>query len=111
MLLAGFVLVWAVGGCTQITSCEPQAGPPGQCVYLKSGGMFGDPAEHCVKWDGKVICDPFPGSFTVPDPENGGTPGEHKITIVDKIDASEAFLIFPMLRAREHSVTFTVTEP
>ena len=110
-LLAILATMTLTAGCTRITSCQPLSGPPGQSVYLSACGMFGDPAEQSLKWDGKVIRDPFPGSFTVPAIDQGGTVGKHKITLVDKLDVNEAFLIFPVFRTRRHTVTFRVTAP
>ena len=100
-----------VVGCTRIVKMEPTSGPPGTPVYVRYNGTYGDPACHCLKWDNKKICDPFCGSFIVPAVNNGGHAGKHKVTVVDKLDASEAFLVFPILRLRESSATFTVTEP
>lgn len=94
-------------GCTTIETVTPAAGPAGSTIYLKTGGMWGDPAENCVKWDGKTVCSPFWGSFTVP---AVCEPGSHKITLVDRLDATEAFLLFPIFRIRHDSITFIVTE-
>jgi hypothetical protein len=109
MIVLGMLAV-AFSGCTHIDKIEPASGTPGQAVYLKCYGIFGDPAEQCLKWDGKEICNPFPGSFVVPSPEKGGKPGKHTVTLVDKLDASEVFLIFPLLRLRQDSVQFTVVK-
>ena len=105
------VLAMVMGtGCTEIRNMEPQSGVAGAPVYVKCGCMFGNPAKRTLKWDGKTICNPFLGSFTVPSPENGGTPGKHRVTLVDNLDADEALLLFPMFRLRHDSVTFVVTE-
>lgn len=106
----GLALVFMVGGCTQIVHMEPASGPPGTPVYIKCCGMFGDPAAQSLKWDGKTIRNPFPGSFVVPASDKGGTPGKHTIVLVDDLDASEAFLIFPIFRVRHAAATFVVTE-
>ena len=112
VLLMGLTVALAVGaGCTRIESIEPQSGPPGVPVYIKCSNMYGDPAGQVLKWDGEVLRDPFPGSFTVPGVEEGGTPGVHKVTLVDKLDLNEGMLWFPMLRGRRHTVEFVVTEP
>lgn len=107
MLLSGLFLISCVG-CTQLVEIQPKSGPPGTAVYVKCKGMFGDPAQQSLKWDGKTICNPFPGSFTVPAVDQGGEPGKHRVTLVDNLDANEAFLIFPIFRLREDSTTFTV---
>jgi len=108
------VLVMACGmlslGCTQIVSIEPKSGSPGTAVYVKSSGLFGDPADQCLMWDGKKICEPFSGSFVIPDADKGGKPGKHTVTLVDNLDATEAFLIFPIFRMRLDSAKITVTE-
>jgi hypothetical protein len=104
------IMFIAVQGCTHIEKIEPCSGTPGQAVYLKCYGIFGDPSEQCLKWDGKEICNPFPGSFVVPRGEDGGKPGKHTVTLIDKLDASEVFLIFPLFRMRMDSVTFTVVK-
>ena len=103
-------LTLLTAGCTRIVSVEPPSGPPGQCVYIKTAGMFGDPAKQALKWDGQTIRDPFPGSFTIPAVASGGALGQHKITLVDKLDSSEAFLLFPIFRLRTHTIKYTVTE-
>ena len=105
------MLLVGTAGCTRIVNIEPASGPPGIPVYVTCSGMFGDPGARRLKWDGKTIRDPFAGSFTVPAIDNGGTCGEHKITIVDKLDCDEASLLFPIFRLRSDSVTFEVTEP
>ena len=102
--------LWA-SGCTQIVEMEPTSGPPGTPVYLKCSGMFGDPCGRTLKWDGQMLCDSFPGSFVVPAVNQGGKPGKHRVTLVDDLDADEAFLIFPIVRLRHDTVTFRVTEP
>ena len=99
------------GGCTRIIEVTPKSGPPGMPVYVRSSGMFGDPTKQSFKWDGKVLCRPFPECFTVPAVSEGGTPGEHKITLVDELDLDEASLLFPLFRVRQHTITFVVTEP
>ena len=98
--------VLILGGCTQIAQMEPTSGPPGTPVYVKCGGMFGDPAEQSIKWDGKTLHNPFSGSFVVPADSEAG---KHHVTLVDNLDASEAFLIFPIFRMRHDTETFTVT--
>ncbi len=108
--LSGFIALFVMTGCTQVVEMSPKSGPPGTVVYVKCSGMFGDPSKQSVKWDGKTIKDPFPGSFTVPAVDQGGSPGKHKVTIVDKLDDNEAFLIFPIFRGREASATFVVQE-
>lgn len=110
-LLSLVVVLFFAVGCTQLVEIQPKSGPPGTAVYVKCKGMFGDPAQQSLKWDGKTICKPFPGSFTVPAVEQGGKPGKHRVTLVDNLDANEAFLIFPIFRGREDSATFTVTGP
>ncbi|MBN2210546.1 MAG: hypothetical protein JW709_04045 [Sedimentisphaerales bacterium] len=108
LLIVGLLLT--VSGCTRIVKMEPTSGPPGTAVYIKYCGMFGDPAAQKLIWDGEVIRHPFPGSFVVPMPEDGGTPGKHTVTLVDDVDATEAFLIFPLLRIRHAQAKFIVTE-
>ena len=98
-------------GCTRIVQMDPVSGPPGTPVYIKCCGMFGDPAEQSLKWDGKTISHPFPGSFVVPAANRGGKEGKHTVTLVDNLDANEAFLLFPIFRWRWDSATFTVTPP
>jgi len=98
-------------GCTRIVKIEPTSGPPGTPVYIKCSGMFGDPCCRSLKWDGDTIKKPFPGSFCIPAVDQGGDPGRHTVTLVDNLDASEAFLIFPIFRVRQDSVSFTVTGP
>ncbi len=105
VLSAGLVL----GGCTKIMKMEPSSGPPGTPVWIKCCGTFGDPANLSLKWDGDSISNPFPGSFIVPAASHGGEPGKHKVMLVDNLDASEAFLIFPIFRLRHSTATFTVT--
>ncbi|MBN1436075.1 MAG: hypothetical protein JW936_03280 [Sedimentisphaerales bacterium] len=100
-----------VGGCAKVMTMDPESGPPGMPVYVDTCGMFGDPTGQTLLWDGEVIRDPFCGSFTVPRPEDGGTPGPHDVTVVDNLDVDEAMLIFPMFRVRHHTVTFNVTGP
>ena len=96
----------AFSGCTRITKMDPTSGPAGSTIYLETTGVWGDPSEVYVKWDGEKISDPFPGSFTVP---AVCAPGPHKVTLVDKIDVDEAFLWFSLFRRHRHSQTFTVT--
>lgn len=96
-------------GCTRIIKMEPTSGPPGTPVWIKCCGTFGDPADLSLKWDGDPISNPFPGSFIVPAVNQGGHPGKHNVLLVDNLDASEAFLIFPLFRIRHASATFTVT--
>jgi len=71
--IVSLVLALAVGmlstGCTQIVSVEPKSGSPGTAVYIKSSGLFGDPAAQCLMWDGKKICERFSGSFVIPEPD------------------------------------------
>lgn len=86
---------------------EPKSGPPGTPVWIKCSGMWGDPCAHAVKWDGKTISDPFPGSFTVPELCR---PGKHTITLVDKIDTTELSMVVPIFRMRHDWATFEVTE-
>lgn len=88
---------------------HPTSGPPGTAVYVKCTGMFGDPAQQTLRWDGKTLCDPFSGSFTIPAVDQGGEPGRHRVTLVDNLDDNEAFLIFPIFRIRQDSSVFTVT--
>jgi len=106
------VIVLALfSGCTRIVQMEPTSGPPGTPVYLKCCGMFGDPAAQSLKWDRKTLSCPFPGSFVVPAVNQGGSKGKHTVTLVDNLDANEAFLIFPIFRWRQAYATFTVTPP
>ena len=98
--------VLMANGCTRIEKMTPTSGPAGSTIYVQVTGMWGDPAEQYAKWDGETISDPFPGSFTVP---AVCEPGEHKVTVVDGLDADEAFLLFPIFRIRHSSATFTVT--
>jgi len=107
-MVAVIVAGWC-SGCTQLVEIQPDASPPGTAVYVRCKGMFGDPAQQSLKWDGKTICDPFSGSFTVPAVNQGGEPGEHRVTVVDNLDGNEAFLIFPIFRIRQDSTIFTVT--
>ncbi len=93
-------------GCTRIVSMKPNFGPPGTVVTIKYEGLWGDPCAQSLRWDGKTISDPFSGTFVVP---FDATPGLHKITLVDKLDASEAALIFPIFRLRYAWDKFTVT--
>ena len=111
LYLSPLILLSLATGCTRIVKMEPSSGPPGTPVYIKCCGMFGDPAGQSLKWDGKTLSEPFPGSFVVPAVGQGGQAGEHKVLLVDNLDASEAMLIFPLFRSRWHSATFTVTEP
>lgn len=111
VILAVVILFLVLPGCTRITEMKPTSGPPGTPVYLKCYGMFGDPAEVTLKWDGKTLCRPFCGSFVVPAVNQGGQPGRHTVTLIDNLDASEAFLIFPIVRLRHAFTTFTVTPP
>jgi hypothetical protein len=106
-LLIVLAALATINGCTQIEKIEPASGPPGTTVFIKATGMWGNPMEQYLKWDGEIISDPFPGSFTIPTVTD---PGEHKITLVDQLDADEAFLLFTWLRFRTSSTTFTVTE-
>jgi len=103
------VMVLLVTGCTHM-EINPSHGPPATTVYVNANNMFGDPVEQTLKWDGHILRDPFPGSFVVPAISEGGAPGDHKVTLVDNLDASEALLMFPLFRARHCSTTFTVTE-
>lgn len=111
MFLVMMAALIAFTGCTRIVEVTPKSGPPGMPVYVQSTGMFGDPTRQCLKWDGEVLCRPFPECFTVPAVSEGGTPGAHKVTLVDELDLDEASLVFPLFRARRHSITFIVTEP
>lgn len=104
MILALFI---AVGGCTRIVKLEPSSGPPGSPVWVKSTGQWGSPGGNTLKWDGKTLCEHFAGSFIVP---AVAQPGEHKVTLIDRVDASEAWLVVPLARIRHSSATFTVTE-
>lgn len=106
-ILAVAVTLIAMNGCTRIEKLQPSSGPAGSTVYVKTAGMWGNPIEQHIKWDGEIISDPFPGSFTVP---ATSSPGKHKVTLVDELDADEAFLLFPIFRKRTDSATFTVTE-
>lgn len=108
LLIVGLLSISS--GCTRIVKMEPTSGPPGTAVYVKCCGMFGDPAAQKIKWDGDTIGNPFPGSFVVPMPEKGGTPGKHTVTLIDDVDATEAFLIFPLLRIRHAQANFIVTD-
>jgi len=110
-LVFAVVLLVGAAGCTRIVNIEPAFGPPGIPVYVTCSGMFGDPGAQCLQWDGKTIRECFAGSFTVPAIDNGGTRGEHKVTLVDKLDGDELSLVFPIFRLRRDSVTFHVTEP
>lgn len=105
LIMVMAVLILVGGGCTKIVKLDPASGPAGQPVYISSSGMFGDPASSCLKWDGDVISDPCPGSFVVP---ADAKPGKHKVTLIDNLDDSEAFLIWPIFRLRQDSVTFVV---
>ena len=107
LMILAMIGLSVTAGCTTIETVTPAAGPAGSTVYLKTGGIWGDPAANHVKWDGKTVCSPFWGSFTVP---AVCEPGPHKITLVDRLDASEAFLLFPIFRLRHDSIIFTVTE-
>ncbi len=106
-ILTVVVTLIAMNGCTTIEKLEPASGPAGTTVYVKTSGMWGNPIEQHLKWDGETFSDPFPGSFTVPAMTD---PGKHKVTLVDELDADEAFLLFPIFRMRTDSATFTVTE-
>ena len=110
-LVFAVMLLLGAAGCTRIVNIEPASGPPGIPVYVTCSGMFGDPAAQQLRWDGKTIRESFAGSFTVPAIDNGGTRGEHKVTLVDKLDGDELSLVFPLFRLRHDSVTFRVTEP
>ncbi len=99
-----------LSGCARIVAIEPDSGPPGLPVYVRTSGMFGDPSRQTLLWNGEVLQEHFCGSFIVPPPEKGGVPGPHKVTIVDRLDKSEAMLLFPMMRIRRHTVTFHVTD-
>ena len=107
--LALLLFTLVSGGCTQIVKMEPTSGPPGTPVRVTCNGMWGDPSDQVLKWDNDSIRKPFPGFFTVPPVEKGGTPGKHSITVIDNLDANEAFLIFPIFRWRMSTVHFTVT--
>lgn len=107
--LALLVTVLLAAGCTHM-EISPSQGPPGTTVYVDAKNMFGDPIEQSLRWDGRTIRDPFPGSFVVPAISQGGALGEHKVTLVDNLDSSEALLMFPLFRLRHCSATFTVTE-
>lgn len=111
LLLLVLLIGLGISGCTRILKMEPTSGPPGTPVWVKCCGTFGDPAELSLKWDGNSISNPFPGSFIVPAVSQGGEPGKHTVLLVDKLDASEAFLIFPIFRVRHATATFTVTKP
>ena len=111
VLLSVVVFVVLMPGCTKIVKIEPTSGPPGTPVYIKTSNTFGDPAEITLKWDGDTLRDPFCGSFIVPAVHEGGDPGEHKVTLVDDFDVSEAFLLFPIFRLHHDTVTFVVTPP
>ena len=105
------MILSAATGCTKMVQMEPTSGPPGTAVWIKCTGMLGDPERLSVKWDGKTITSSFPGSFRVPAADQGGQPGMHKVTLVDELDASEAFLIYPIFRGREDSAMFEVLAP
>ncbi len=111
LLLAVAMTLLVLPGCTKIVKMEPTSGPPGTPVYIKCCGMFGDPTAQRVLWDGKTVSAPFPGSFLVPALDKGGEIGKHRVTLVDELDASEAFLVFPIFRNRFSSATFEVTAP
>ena len=107
LLSIGLVLIASTTGCTHIVKISPASGPAGTPVWIKSTGLWGDPGDCTVKWDGKAITETYTGSFTVP---AASGPGKHKVTLVDNIDPCEAFMIFPLVRLRHSSATFTVTE-
>ena len=112
ILLLSIMLICAcLTGCTRIVRMEPASGPPGTPVQVTCSGMFGDPALQSLKWDGKVLTKHFPGSFVVPAVNQGGKPGKHTVTIVDDLDGTEAFMMFPLFRLRHANATFTVTSP
>lgn len=108
LLLTAVVIFVFINGCTRIASMEPTSGPPGTPVRIECTGMWGQPSDYCVKWDGKTIRDSFSGSFTVP---NDCRVGKHTVTIWDNIDICEVCLIFPLFRLRHDSQRFVVTEP
>ncbi len=108
IILTFATMLVGASGCTCIVEMEPKEGPPGTPVWIKTTGLWGDPGEYQLKWDGDVICEHFSGSFKVPDVCNIG---KHKVTLVDKIDSSEICLIFPLARLRTSSKPFIVTEP
>ena len=107
LYLIGTVLIASIAGCTNIVKINPASGPAGTPVWIDSEGLWGDPGDCTVKWDGKAITETYAGSFVVPDVS---APGEHKVTLVDNIDPCEAFMMFPLVRLRQSSATFTVTE-
>ena len=107
LCLIALTVFIAGSGCTRIVKLEPSAGPAGSPVWVKTKGLWGSPCDFTLKWDGETICKPFSGSFTVP---AVAQPGEHRITLVDKVDADEACLVFPLFRLRHSWATFTVTE-
>ncbi len=109
VVLALVVMVMVLScGCTKIVKLDPASGPAGQPVYITCSGMFGDASSTVLKWDGNVISDPCPGSFVVP---ADAAPGKHKVTLIDNLDCSEAFLLWPVFRVRQDSVTYTVVGP
>ena len=107
LILSVVSVIALLDGCTRIVKMEPCTGLPGTPVWIKSDGMWGNPDGQCIKWDGKTICRNFPGSFTVP---GDCRPGKHKVTLVDNIDSSELFLVFPLFRLRHNSASFVVLE-
>jgi len=107
LLSIGLVLIASLSGCTNIVKISPDSGPAGTPVWIDSEGLWGDPGDCTVKWDGKAITEIYAGSFTVP---AASVPGKHKVTLVDNIDPCEAFMIFPLVRLRQSSATFIVTE-
>ncbi len=109
LVLVGSVigLLMIANGCTRIVKLSPQSGPPGTFVKMTYENTWGDPGTCTVYWDGKKICDPFIGCFTVPPSAKNGS---HNVMLVDKLDASEAYLIFPVFRPRVAFSSFKVTE-
>lgn len=106
--LVFFTVFITMNGCTRIVKMQPTSGPPGTPVCLKCDGLWGSPTNYAVKWDGETICEPFSGTFVVP---TDATPGEHKVTLVDKVDMAECNLIFPLIRLRHDTEIFTITAP
>ncbi len=102
-MIVGFI---CLNGCTNISKMHPQSGLPGTAVHIKAEGLWGEPTNYTIKWDGEIICEPFAGTFLVP---ADATPGEHTVTLIDNLDMAEINLIFPLLRLRHDTETFTIT--
>jgi len=98
-----------LAGCTQIVRLEPSSGPPGTPVYVTCRNVFGNPVEATVLWDGHRVGHEFYGSFVVPEADAGGQAGKHTVTVIDDVDADEAFLVFPLFRMRHDTAQFMVT--